>query len=305
MDSNLHIWEVLIALMIILNSHFQFYAYATSLSFSSGTLITDPLTADSSTATRKDHIRKDHIFQGSYPLHRLSTGGSSTLPSPFQNSSSGIRLPTSNRTASIHTDTKNGDSTSRITPTSTGFQSPPPAITHNSQSFLMAPSSTAPFFIVPTVISTISISIDTTVPQSSTVSAPVVFVTNPSDLNQVVGFKTLQIPESQRTGLPSDVTDNAPAALMIPEICPFPMLLFGFIFVLPVTSSLPAWLSLWVFPFAVKYYPTNTLAGIYIHQLSHSLVWRVIQIGLLFPPREHPQHQHLHPHLPAVRPETG
>ncbi|KAN0067062.1 Peptidase S8/S53 domain containing protein [Elaphomyces granulatus] len=120
----------------------------------------------------------------------------------------------------------------------------------------MAPSSTAPFFIVPTVISTISISIDTTVPQSSTVSAPVVFVTNPSDLNQVVGFKTLQIPESQRTGLPSDVTDNAPAALMIPEICPFPMLLFGFIFVLPVipwTSSLPAWLSLNLYPSIVTF----------------------------------------------------
>ncbi|KAN0068937.1 Peptidase S8/S53 domain containing protein [Elaphomyces granulatus] len=120
----------------------------------------------------------------------------------------------------------------------------------------MAPSSTAPFFIVPTVISTISISIDTTVPQSSTVSAPVVFVTNPSDLNQVVGFKTLQIPESQRTGLPSDVTDNAPAALMIPEICPFPMLLFGFILMLPVipwTSSLPPWLSLNLYPSIVTF----------------------------------------------------
>ena len=79
------------------------------------------------------------------------------------------------------------------------------------------------------------------------VHSVVISVTNPSDPNQVVGFKTLQIPESQRTGLPSDVTDNAPAALMIPEICPFPMLLFGFIFVLPdipSTSSLPAWVRL-------------------------------------------------------------
>ena len=111
MDSNLHIWEVLIALMIILNSHFQFYAYATSLSFSSGTLITDPLTADN-TATRKDPI-----FHWSSPLHRLTTGGSSTP---------GI-LPTSNRTTSIHTDTKNGDSVPRITPTSQSSVTSPQA----------------------------------------------------------------------------------------------------------------------------------------------------------------------------------
>jgi hypothetical protein len=72
--------------------------------------------------------------------------------------------------------------------------------------------------------------------------------------------------------------------------------------VFPDISLLLSWLSQWVFPFAVKCYSTNTLAGVDIHQLSHPLVWRVIQISLFW---EHPQHQLLHPHLPVVRPETG
>ena len=223
MPSNLHIWEMLIAL-IILNSHFS----AISLSFNPGILTR--LTANSTT-------RKDPIFQRSPSLLRLSTGGSSTPLSPFQNSPS----PPTNRTTPIHTDTRNGDFVPRITPASTSFQSSatshPPMITINSQSSLIAPP-----FIVPTVTSTISISLNTNVPQSSTVSAPVISVTNPSDPNEVVGFKTLQIPESQRTDLPS-VTDAAPVALMIPGIG-LVLLFPDFIIVFPVISSLPSWLSL-------------------------------------------------------------
>ena len=178
-------------------------------------------------------------------------------------------------------------------------------ITINSQSSLISPSMT-PFFIVPTVISTISISLDTNVPQSSTVSARIITVTNPSDLNQVVRFKTLQIPESKRTGLPG-VTDTAPAALLIPNFSlAVPVLLFPFfIIVFPDIPSLPSWLSLWVFPLAVKYYPTNTPAGVYIHQLSHSLIWRVIRISLLVPRRQLSQYQLHHPYLPVVWPQTG
>ena len=220
MPSNLHIWEVLIAL-IILNSHFQFYAI--SLSFSPGILA--PLTANSTT-------------KGSSSLLRLSTGGSSTPLSPFQNSPS----PSTNRTTSIHTDTRNGDFVPRITPASTSsFQSSatshPPMITINSQSSPFAPS-----FIVPNVTSTISISLNTNVPQSITVSAPVISVTNPSDPSQVVGFKTLEIPESERRYLPS-VTDAAPVALVIPGIG-LVLLFPNFIIVFPVISALPSWLSL-------------------------------------------------------------
>jgi hypothetical protein len=213
MPSNLHIWEMLIAL-IILNSHFQFYAI--SLSFNPGILT---------------HLTANSTTNGSSSLLRLSTGGSSTPLSPFQNSSS---LST-NRTTS---DTRNGDFIPRITPVSTSFQSSatshPPMITINSQGSPFAPS-----FIVPNVTSTISISLNTNVPQSSTVSAPVIFVTNPSDPKQVVGFRTLEIQEKD---LPS-VTDAAPAALMIPGIG-LVLLFPNSIIVFPVISLLPSWLSL-------------------------------------------------------------
>ena len=161
------------------------------------------LTANST--TRKDPISQQSSFSG---LPRLSIGGYST-PS---------------------------------TPKSTSFQSLatsfPPTITSNSH---IAPSTT-PFFIVPTVTSTISIHLDINVPQSSTASAPVVFVTNPSDPDQVVRFRALQIHESQRSGLPN-VSDTAPAALLIPKLG-VPVLLFSFIIVIPDISSLPPWLSL-------------------------------------------------------------
>ena len=236
MSSDLHMWEMLIALMIF-SSHFQFYAI--SLSFSPGI---PPLTANSIS-------RKDPIFQWSSSLLLLSTGGSSTRASSFQDSPSPGIFPT-NRTTSIYTNTQNGDSVPRFTPTPTGFQlsatSQPPTITINSQSSFIAPSTT-PFFIVPTVTSTISIYLNINIPQStksSTVNAPIIFVANPSDPNQVVGFKTLQIPESKRAGLPS-VTDTDPAALLIPAIFSFSVLLFpGFIIVFPDISLLPSWLSL-------------------------------------------------------------
>ena len=218
MPSNLHIWEMLIAL-IILNSHFQFYAI--SLSFNPGILT---------------HLTANSTTNGSSSLLRLSTGGSSTPLSPFQNSSS---LST-NRTTSIHTDTRNGDFIPRITPVSTSFQSSatshPPMITINSQGSPFAPS-----FIVPNVTSTISISLNTNVPQSSTVSAPVIFVTNPSDPKQVVGFRTLKIPKSEGKYLPS-VTYAAPAGLMITGIG-LVLLFPKSIIVFPI-SVLPSWLSL-------------------------------------------------------------
>ena len=230
MGSNLHIWEVLIALMIILSSHFQFYAI--SLSFSSG-ILTDPLTANS-IATRKDPI-----FHWSSSLLRLSTEGSSTRASSFQNSLSPGISPLIGQLQYIQT-RKMETLFQELHLHQLAFNRrrlhTPQRSLINSQSSLIAPSTT-PFFIVPTVTSTISIYLDTNVPQSSTVSAPVIFVTNPSDPNQVVGFKTLQIPESQRTGLPR-VTNTAPAALLIPEIFRFPVLLFSdFIIVFPDISS--------------------------------------------------------------------
>ena len=184
MRSNLHMWGVLIAL-IILHSHFQFYVI--SLSFSSGIL-----TANST--TRKDPISQQSSFSG---LPRLSRGYST--PS---------------------------------TPISTSFQSLatsfPPTITSNSH---IAPSTT-PFFIVPTVTSTISIHLDINVAQSSISSAPGVFVTNPSDPKQVVRFVARKIPESQRTSLPKVMTDTAPAALEIDGIVG--ILFTGYIIVIPV-----------------------------------------------------------------------
>ena len=194
MRSNLHMWGVLIAL-IILHSHFQFYVI--SLSFSSGIL-----TANSTTG--KDPISQQSSFSG---LPRLSIGGYST-PS---------------------------------TPKSTSFQSLatsfPPTITSNSH---IAPSTT-PFFIVPTVTSTISIHLDINVAQSSTSSGPGVFVTNPNDPKQVVPFEARKIPINQRATLPDVMTDTAPAALEIDGIVG--ILFTGYIVVIPAVK-LPSWLSL-------------------------------------------------------------
>ena len=53
-------------------------------------------------------------------------------------------------------------------------------------------------------------------------------MTNPSDPNQIVRFKTLQIPESQRAGLPNVMTDTAPAALEIPAIGAIALLFANF-----------------------------------------------------------------------------
>ena len=231
MGSNLHTWEVLIALIL---SHFPFCVI--SQSFNPGMLtasgLRTPLTLNST--TRK----------WSPSLIQLSVGRSSTPASPFQSSPSFRNFSTKGIASIYTTDIRNGDSIPGRTPTSTSFQSsatsPSPTITMNSQSSLTA-SSTTPSFIVPTVISTISTSLDTNVPQSSITSA--IFVTNPSDPNQVVRFETLQIPESQRIGLPS-VTDTSPAALRFLNFG-FPVLLFpSFTIVFPVISSLSPWLSL-------------------------------------------------------------
>ena len=232
MGSNLHMWEVLIALIL---SHFPFCVI--SQSFNPGMLtasgLRTPLTLNST--TRK----------WSPSLIQLSVGRSSTPASPFQSPPSSRNFSTKGITSIyITTDIRNEDSVPGRTPPSTSFQSlvtsSSPTITMNSQSSLIA-SSTTPSFIVPTVISTISTSLDTNVPQSSTTSA--IFVTNPSDPNQVVRFETLQIPESQRIGLPS-VTDTSPAALRFLNFG-FPVLLFpSFTIVFPVISSLSPWLSL-------------------------------------------------------------
>jgi len=224
MDSILHIWEVLIA-FIILNSHLQFCAISQSLNSQIHTAsgFRSPLILNNTT-------RKDPISPWSSPSIRLSTGGFSTATSPFQNSSSFSISPTN----------------SRATLLSTNFQSlatpPPPTITPKGQSSLTV-TSTTHFFVVPTVTSTLPIYLDTSVPQSSTVDAPIILVTNPSDPSQAVPFKTLQIPKSQRTGLPS-VTNTAPAALLLLNFG-FPVLLFSFYtIVFPAIPSLPSWLSL-------------------------------------------------------------
>ena len=223
MDSILHICEVLIA-FVILNSHFQFCAISQSLNpqIHTASGFRSPLISNNTT-------RKDSIFQWSSSSIRLSTGGFSTTtsPGPFLNSS--FSIPSNNRATLL----------------STSFQSlatpSPPTITPNSQSSLTV-SSTTPFFIVPTVTSTLPIYLDTSVLQSSTVS-PIILVTNPSDPSQTVPFKTLQIPESQRKGLPS-VTNTTPAALLLLNFG-FPVLLFSFYtIVFPAIPSLPSWLSL-------------------------------------------------------------
>lgn len=218
MCSILRMWELLIA-FLILNSDFQLCVVSQSFSPTLPAFkFRNPLTLNSTT-------RKDPTSKWGSSLIRPSTTTSS-----FQTSLP-LDISPTNKTTSILTSLQ----LSAATPPTT-------ASSVKSQSFL-AVSSTASFFTIPTVTSTLLIYLNTNVPQSSTASAPVVLVTNPSDPNQVIPFKTLQIPDNQRKGLPS-VTYTAPAALLLPNFG-VPVLLFPFsTIVFPAISSLPPWLNL-------------------------------------------------------------
>ena len=127
-------------------------------------------------------------------------------------------------------------------PASPSFQALPTTslstIATTNQSPLSVPSTTS-FSIFTT--STLIIDLNTNIHQSSTINASTVLVTNPRNPDQVVTFRTLQIPQDERENLPI-VTDTTPAALIFPNL-PFPVLLFpDFTVVFPMISSPLSWL---------------------------------------------------------------
>ena len=212
MGSTLRQWDILI-IFIILNSYFQ--SYAISQSFGPGTFMDSKLR----TPPALNNTPQWNLSNSSTPFstRRSSTPLSfGTFPTP--------------RTTPVPTSTS-----SQYLPTTSLS-----TITTTNQGPLSVPS-TASFSIFTT--STLTIDLHTNIPQSSTISASTVSVTNPSNPDQAVIFRTLQIPQNERDNLPI-VTDTTPAALIFPNL-PFPVLLFpSFMIVYPMIPYPLSWLPL-------------------------------------------------------------
>ena len=254
MGSTLRRWVILIV-FIILKSYFQ--SYAISQSFGPGTLTDSkwrtPLALNNTPQWNSSKWRTPLALNNT-PQWNLSTpfstrNSSTPLSSNIFPTPRTTPIPTltsfqSLPTISLSTIATTRQSPPRTTPipTSTSFQSLPTTslstIAITSQSSLSVPSTTS-FSIFTT--STLTIDLNTNIHQSSTVIASTALVTNPGNPDQVVTFRTLQIPQDERDNLPI-VTDTTPAALIFPNL-PFPVLLFPYsMVVFPMISSPLSWL---------------------------------------------------------------
>ena len=237
MGSTLRRWDILIV-FIILNSYFQ--SYAISQSFGPGTFTDSKWRTPLALNNTPQWNSSTPQWNSSTPQWNLSSTPQWNLSSTPQWKSS---TPFSARRSSTPLSSSNFP-TPRTTPipTSTSFQSLPTTslstIAITSQSSLSVPSTTS-FSIFTT--STLTIDLNTNIHQSSTVIASTALVTNPGNPDQVVTFRTLQIPQDERDNLPI-VTDTTPAALIFPNL-PFPVLLFPYsMVVFPMISSPLSWL---------------------------------------------------------------
>ncbi|KAF2821397.1 subtilisin-like protein [Ophiobolus disseminans] len=188
-----------------------------------------------------------------------SSSSSKSLSSTIRNSNStAIASSSGSRNSTVVLSTSSRSASSSFNRVSRSTQSTsqgaPAPTTRTATSPQSVQSSGLPPFVVPTVTSTVSISIKFSTPTSSpTGSAGTIVVTNPRNPQESVSFAVNKVPEDQRVGLPGDVSDAAPLALLLLGFS-FPVLLFsGFTIVFPIADAgvlagASAWLALSDFP---------------------------------------------------------